>query len=89
MPQAQNGEARLRQHPPLHGPRRRSHGELFAAGLASSLVLGLLAACQPQVQVQAPKEPITINLNIKLDADVRVQLEEKAKEDIQANPDVF
>lgn len=49
----------------------------------------LLAACQPTVRVEAPKEPITINLNIKLDADVRVKLEEKAKEDIQANPNVF
>ena len=58
------------------------------------LVLGLtacllLAACQPTVKVEAPKEPITINLNIKLDADVRVKLEEKADEDIAANPDIF
>jgi hypothetical protein len=49
----------------------------------------VLAACQPTVRVEAPKEPITINLNIKLDADVRVKLEETAKEDIQANPNVF
>lgn len=49
----------------------------------------LLAACQPTVKVEAPKEPITINLNIKLDADVRVKLEEKAEEDIEANPDIF
>ncbi len=56
-----------------------------------SLVLAtmLLAACQPTVRVEAPKEPITINLNIKLDADVRVKLEEKAKEDIKANPNIF
>jgi hypothetical protein len=44
------------------------------------------AACTPKVQVQAPKKPITINLNIKLDANVRVQLEEKAKEDVGNNP---
>jgi len=49
----------------------------------------LLAACQPTVKVEAPKEPITINLNIKLDADVRVKLEESAKEDIEANPNIF
>ena len=41
------------------------------------LVSGALVACQPKVQVEAPKEPITINLNIKLDADVRVRLEER------------
>jgi hypothetical protein len=53
------------------------------------LASGALVACQPKVQVEAPKEPITINLNIKLDADVRVRLEERAKEDIQHNPGIF
>lgn len=61
-----------------------------AARVAPVLLAALvLTACQPTVKVEAPKEPITINLNIKLDADVRVKLEEKAKEDIQANPNVF
>ena len=50
---------------------------------------GALAGCTPTVKVEAPKEPITINLNIKLDADIRVRVEDKAKEDIDANPDVF
>ncbi len=63
-------------------------------GLLRSLVClqlaaGLGAACVPTVKVEAPKEPITINLNIKLEADVRVRIEEKAKDDIAANPDVF
>ncbi len=53
------------------------------------LAIGLAAACQPTVKVEAPKEPITINLNIKLDAEIRVKLEERAKEDIGANPDIF
>jgi hypothetical protein len=48
-----------------------------------------LNACSPTVKVQAPQEPITINLNIKLDADVRVKLQEEAKKDIEANPDLF
>jgi hypothetical protein len=61
------------------------------AVLLSVLVLagGLIAACQPTVKVEAPKDPITINLNIKLDAEVRLKIEEQAKEDIQANPDIF
>lgn len=51
------------------------------------VVLGLaVAACTPTVEVVAPKEPITINLNIKLDADVRLQIEEKAKEDVGTKP---
>ena len=58
--------------------------------LGAFLVIALsVAACQPKVAVEAPKEPITINLNIKLDADVRVKLEETAQEDIEENPDVF
>lgn len=50
---------------------------------------GALAACQPTVRVEPPKEPITINLNIRLDADVRLRVEEKAKEDITENPEIF
>ncbi len=58
--------------------------------LLGALFLGAaLAGCTPTVKVEAPKEPITINLNIKLDADIRVRVEDKAKEDIAANPDVF
>ncbi len=54
------------------------------------LVIALLAtACQPTVQVEAPKEPITINLNIKLDADVRLKIEREAEEVIESNPDIF
>jgi len=49
----------------------------------------LLGACEPTVRVEAPREPITINLNIKLDADVRVKLEDQARKDINANPDIF
>jgi hypothetical protein len=49
---------------------------------ATPAVLLLMIACTPTVKVEAPKEPITINLNIKLDADVRLQIEEKAKEDV-------
>jgi hypothetical protein len=57
----------------------------------SAVVLagGLIAACQPTVKVEAPREPITINLNIKLDAEVRLKIEEQAQEDIQSNPDIF
>ena len=66
--------------------RTRDWWQLMAGTL---LLAGGLIACQPKVQVDAPKEPITINLNIKLDADVRVRLEERAKEDIQRNPGIF
>ena len=60
------------------------------SGVVATLFLaGALAGCAPTVKIEAPKEPITINLNIKLDANIRVRVEDKAKEDIAANPDVF
>ena len=62
------------------------HWAVPAAVLAACLSL---AACQPTVKVEAPKEPITINLNVKLDAEVKVKLEEQAEKDIEANPDIF
>ncbi len=34
-----------------------------------------LAACQPTVRLEAPKEPIVINLNVKIEQEVRVKLE--------------
>jgi YnbE-like lipoprotein len=52
------------------------------------LAAALAAGCTPTVAVEAPKEPITINLNIKLDANVRLQVEEKAKQDV-ASKSIF
>ncbi len=72
---------------PLHEMIKRSASWRWLMCLF--LLGGLAAACQPTVKIEAPKEPITINLNIKLDAEVRIKLEERAKEDIGANPDIF
>lgn len=67
-----------------------SYDHLHWREATALLLLGLtLAACQPTVAVQAPKEPITINLNIKLDADVRLRIEETAEDDIEENEDIF
>lgn len=61
---------------------------LVATGLLTYFGL-VTMGCTPTVRVEAPQEPITINLNIKLDADIRVKLEEQAKQDVAANPDLF
>jgi len=57
--------------------------------LIGILLIAGIFGCTPKVAVEVPDKPITINLNIKLDADVRVKLEESAKKDIEANPNVF
>lgn len=64
-------------------------GDQVLAVASLSLFVMMIVACTPIVKVESPQEPITINLNIKLDADIRVKLEEEAKKDIAANPDVF
>ena len=64
-------------------------GDQVLAVASLSLFVMMIVACTPTVKVESPQEPITINLNIKLDADIRVKLEEEAKKDISANPDVF
>ena len=64
------------------------NSQLMLAVLAGPAFL-LLAACQPTVKVEAPKEPITINLNVKIDAEVRVKLEKQAEEDIKSKPGIF
>ncbi len=45
---------------------------LILTGIASA---ALLSACQPKVQIEAPKEPITINLNVKIEHEIRVRVD--------------
>ena len=68
-----------------------SEGEPMTVSRTAPLLFALvmLAACEPTVRVEAPREPITINLNVKVDAEVRVKLEEQAEEDIKNAPDIF
>ena len=60
--------------------------DIVGVSLLVALAATLLAACQPTIKIEAPREPITINLNIKLDADIRLKIEEQAKEDVATNP---
>jgi hypothetical protein len=36
-----------------------------------------IIACTPQVEVVAPKEPITINLNVKIEHEIRVKVDKE------------
>lgn len=57
--------------------------------LISGAVLAGLAACQPKVEIVAPKDPIRIELNVKIDQEVRVRLDKDVEELISSNPDLF
>ena len=57
-------------------------GALTCVLFMSAAIVG----CQTTVKIEQ-EEPIIIQLDIK--ADVLIRIEEKAKDDIAANPDVF
>ena len=54
---------------------RTPFGPLLTDLLAVGSGACLLAACQPKVQIAAPKEPITINLNVKIEHEIRVKVD--------------
>jgi len=55
--------------------------------LFGSLVL--LAACQPKLQIEAPKKPIVINLNIKIEQEVRVKVEKEVEDLLKKDGELF
>ncbi len=49
----------------------------------------MLAACQPTVRVEAPREPITINLNVRIEHEVRVRIEREVERVLETRDDIF
>lgn len=49
----------------------------------------LLAACQPRVAMEAPKEPIVINLNVKIEHEIRVKVDRDLEEAFEENEEIF
>ena len=64
-------------------------GPRLPVGLLAVLLLATLAAaCNPRVQLEAPKDPIVINLNVKIEQEVRVRIE-RDLEDLLDDPELF
>ncbi len=61
---------------------------LVAAAGACAGGLGL-AACQPRVAVEAPKEPIVVNLNVKIEHEVKVKVDRELDDLFEKNPELF
>jgi hypothetical protein len=49
----------------------------------------LAAACQPKIEVVAPKEPITINLNVKIEHEIRVKVDRDLDTLFKEEPSLF
>ncbi len=67
-------------------PTRAQPGTLTAVLF---LAVVLVAACQPTVRVEAPKDPIVINLNVKIEQEVRVKLEKDVEDLLEQDDDIF
>lgn len=55
----------------------------------SLALLAVLAACTPEVKVQAPDKPIEINLNVNIEHRIKVEIEKDVRQTIAKNPDLF
>lgn len=60
-----------------------------AAAILTGLLLLAVAACQPTVRVEAPKDPIVINLNVKIEQEVRIKLEKDVEALLEEDSDIF
>ena len=57
--------------------------------LLAAFALGGAFACQPRVEVTAPKEPITINLNVKIEHEIRVKVDRDLDQLFNQDPNLF
>lgn len=61
------------------------------AGTALGAVAAVLvlAACEPRVRLEAPREPIVIHLNVKIEQEIRVRVEREVQDLIRDRKDIF
>ncbi len=53
------------------------------------LLIPLLAACTPRVEIAPPSEPITINLNVKIEHEIRVKVEKQLEQVLSEESGLF
>ena len=64
-------------------------GKRVALGVGVLLMGGVLAGCQPTVQIEAPDKPIEINLNVKIEHEIRVKVDRALDDLLASNPELF
>jgi len=53
------------------------------------VLIALLGACTPTVQVAAPDKPIEINLNIKIEHEIRIKVDKDLDELFDEDSELF
>ena len=51
--------------------------KLFRRLTAVGVLVGLVAACTPTVQLAAPSDPININLNVKIQHEIYIKVDKE------------
>lgn len=62
---------------------------MSASTVLAAVTLLALAACQPRVALEAPKDPIVINLNVKIEQEVRIKVEKDVDDLFDDNEELF
>ncbi len=57
--------------------------------LLAPLLLIAVAACQPTVRLEAPKDPIVINLNVKIEQEIRIKIEKDVEALLEEDDGLF
>lgn len=52
----------------------------YMRALMGMVLVALMSACTPTVQMAAPKEPITVNLNVKIQHEIYVKVDKDLDE---------
>ncbi len=58
-------------------------------GLLGLMVIVMLGACTPTVQVAAPDKPIEINMNIKIEHEIRIRVDKDLDAIFDEDSDLF
>lgn len=58
-------------------------------GLLSLMIIVMLGACTPTVQVAPPDKPIEINMNIKIEHEIRIRVDKDLDEIFDEDSDLF
>ncbi len=57
--------------------------------LSGALLIAVLGACAPRVEVAPSDKPITINLNVKIDHEIRLKVDKELDDVISKDSGLF
>jgi hypothetical protein len=57
--------------------------------LVLTVLLSMLAGCNPTVKVEAPDKPIEINLNVKIEHNIRLQVDKELEDLFEEDSALF